>query len=65
MNTKKDEICMVSSHPLHFLFDLVFSEKREVKWRCEIEFIVSGMSILLFQRGKNPMFEPPMIAIKR
>ena len=47
---------MVSSHPLNFLFDLVFSET---------EFIVSGMSILLFQKGKNPMFEPPMIAIKR
>ena len=54
---------MVSSHPLHFLFDLILARTRS-KWRCEIEFIISGMSILLFQKGKNPMFEPPMIAIK-
>ena len=26
---EKDEICMVSSHPLHFLFDLVFSENEK------------------------------------
>ena len=35
-----------------FCLTLFFSE-REVKWRCEIEFIISGMSILLFQRKES------------
>lgn len=29
MKTKKDEICVVSSDPLYFLFDLVFGENEK------------------------------------
>lgn len=46
---------MVSSHPLHFLFDLILARTRQVDAKSNLptwneHFVVS--------KGKNPMFEP-------
>ena len=54
---------MVSSHPFAFsVLPCFLAERSKVEMRNQ--FIVSGMSILCF-KGKDSMFEPPMIAIKQ
>lgn len=64
MNTKKMRYVWFLVILCIFCLTLFLARTRS-KVEMRNRFIVSGMSILLFQKGKNPMFEPPMIAIKR